>query len=85
MPKQVIKPLAADSIQEGGSHYQQMAIQPWEAMEAWMTPEQFKGFLLGSAIAYIARYNSEGVGKGGLIDIKKARHYLVKFIEVSGG
>jgi hypothetical protein len=53
-------------------------------MEAWMTPAQFRGFLLGSAIAYLARVNTKGVdGKGGVQDIKKARHYLDKIIELS--
>jgi len=49
-----------------------------------MTPAQFRGFLLGSAIAYLARVNTKGVeGKGGVQDVKKARHYLDKIIELS--
>jgi hypothetical protein len=48
-----------------------------------MTREQFSGFLLGSAIAYLARVNTKGIeGKGGLQDIRKAQHYLTKLIEV---
>jgi len=69
----------ADSIQIGGDHYKKMAIQPWNALKEWMTEEQFNGFLKGSAIVYLARCDS----KGGLEDIKKARHYLDKLIEVS--
>lgn len=73
----------ADSVQIGGDHYKKQTIQPWEALEAWLTPEQFQGFLLGSAIAYLARYNTQGVtGKGGITDVKKAKHYLEKIIEV---
>ena len=73
----------ADSVQVGGDHYKKQPIQPWEALEAWLTPEQFQGFLLGSAIAYLARYNTQGVaGKGGITDVKKAKHYLEKIIEV---
>lgn len=69
--------------QIGGTHYKDMKIQPWEAMEAWLTPGQFRGFLLGSAIAYLARVNTKGVdGKGGVQDVKKARHYLDKIIEL---
>ena len=69
----------ADLQQVGGSHYKDMAVQPWVAMESWMTPEQFAGFLRGNAIKYLARCDV----KGGLDDIKKAEHYIHKLIEVS--
>jgi hypothetical protein len=69
----------ADLQQVGGSHYKDMAVQPWSAMQAWMTPEQFSGFLRGNAIKYLARCDV----KGGLDDIKKAEHYIHKLIEVS--
>jgi hypothetical protein len=75
--------MSANDVQEGGSHYKEMKIQPWDAMEAWLTPSQFRGFLLGSAIAYLARVNTKGVeGKGGMQDIKKANHYLKKLLEL---
>jgi hypothetical protein len=63
--------------QIGGFHYLSKKIQPWDAMEAWMTPEQFKGFLLGNAIKYLARHQD----KDGLKDLQKAQHYLAKLIE----
>ena len=68
--------------QIGGSHYKDMSIQPWQAMESWMTDEQFKGFLLGSIIAYLARFNADAPGKGGIQDILKAHHYLQKLLDV---
>jgi hypothetical protein len=69
--------------QIGGTHYIEMAIQPWEAMAAWTTREQFVGFLLCSATAYLARFNTEDVqGKGGLVDVKKAAHCLEHLIEL---
>ena len=75
--------MSANDVQKGGTHYKDMKIQPWDAMEAWLTPAQFRGFLLGSALAYLARVNTKGVeGKGGIQDIKKARHYLDKIIEL---
>jgi len=75
--------VSANEEQVGGNHYKELTIQPWEAMESWLTPGQFRGFLLGSAIAYLARVNTKGVdGKGGLQDIKKAKHYLDKIIEL---
>lgn len=75
--------MSANEEQVGGDHYKQMKVQPWDAMEAWLSPNQFRGFLLGSAIAYLARVNTKGVeGKGGVQDIKKAKHYLEKIIEL---
>lgn len=71
---------SADDRQEGGDHYRKMPVQPWEAMAAWMSPEQFNGFLRGNAIKYLARYDA----KGGREDLRKARHYLDKLIEVMG-
>lgn len=68
----------ADQQQIGGGHYIDKKIQPWAAMEAWMTPDEFKGFLKGNAIKYLARCND----KGGLEDVMKARHYINKLIEV---
>jgi len=75
----VSHPSSANQQQVGGSHYKSMPIQPWEAMQAWMTPDEFKGFLKGNAIKYLARCNA----KGGLEDVKKAHHYTAKLIEVS--
>jgi len=63
--------------QVGGTHYQKV-IQPWDAMSAWMSREQFIGYLRGNAIKYLARCDD----KGGLEDLQKAQHYLAKLIEV---
>lgn len=63
--------------QVGGDHYAKKSIQPWDAMEAWMSPEQYAGFLRGNAIKYLARCDD----KGGLEDLKKAGHYLDRLIE----
>lgn len=68
----------ADDLQVGGDHYKNMGVQPWKAMESWMTPEEFCGFLKGNSIKYLARCNS----KGGVEDVKKARHYIDKLVEV---
>lgn len=68
--------------QEGGDHYLNLGIQPWDAMRAWLSPEQFVGYLLGNCIKYLARFNAKATGKGGLPDLLKARHYLEKLIEL---
>lgn len=67
----------ASSYQVGGEHYKAKAVQPWTAMESWMTPEEFEGFLRGNVIKYIARYKD----KDGIKDVLKARHYLEKLLE----
>lgn len=72
--------MSANDSQVGGDHYKRQAIQPWDAMAAWMTPEQFRGFLRGNAIKYLARAGHKG---DALEDLKKARHYLDKLIEES--
>ena len=67
-----------NQYQVGGSHYVEKSIQPWQAMEAWMTEDQFRGFLIGNVIKYIARFQD----KGGKYDLEKCKHYLDKLIEV---
>ena len=61
----------------GGDHYVSKTIQPWDAMEAWMSQEAFCGFLVGNCLKYLARYKD----KGGVDDLEKARHYLDRLIE----
>lgn len=62
--------------QVGGDHYTSMAIQPWDAAKAWYGPVEYLGYHLITANAYLARHKS----KGGLQDIKKARHHLDELI-----
>jgi hypothetical protein len=67
-------------IQEGGNHYKEMGShQPWEVLKTWLTDEEFRGFMKGTAIAYLARERS----KGGKLDIKKASHTLLGYIQLS--
>lgn len=69
-----------DKKQVGGKHYLKK-VQPWEAMEAWMSREQFEGFMRGNVLKYLARYPE----KNGIEDLRKAAHYLEKLIEVVNG
>lgn len=68
----------ANEIQVGGSHYKDLAVEPWEALEAWLSPEEFRGYMLGNALVYLARAGKKGAF---LTDIKKAHHTLAKLIE----
>ena len=54
-------------VQVGGAHYKTMAIQPVEFIMA-----NGLGFAEGSVVKYVARWRS----KGGVEDLRKARHYL---------
>lgn len=66
-----------DGNYETPEHYDS-EIQPWDFMESNMTEQAFEGFLKGNIIKYISRYEF----KGGLQDLRKARHYLDKLIKV---
>jgi len=70
--------MQADAYQIAGDHYRS-EIQPWNAMRSWMTEEEFRGFLIGNAIKYLARAGK----KNNLLkeDILKARHYLDKLLD----
>ena len=63
---------AVNLKQVGGDHYRSLEIQPWDAMECWLTKEEFRGFLKGNVIKYMARH------KNPEYDLKKAQHYLEK-------
>jgi hypothetical protein len=66
--------LVANDVQIAGNHYKQYGnLQPWDVITAWNL-----GYLDGTALKYIARWRD----KGGLEDIRKAIHFLQKFIEV---
>ena len=67
----------ADDVQVGGSHYKDMAVQPWAVMEAVLTPEEFIGFLKGNIIKYAMRQ-----GRKDSDDAGKLKHYIQKLAEV---
>lgn len=62
-----------NSIQHGGDHYLNKAIQPWDYIVS-----NNLGFLEGNAVKYLSRWRD----KNGIEDLKKARHYIDKLIEV---
>ena len=70
----------ADARQVGGSHYRDMQMQPWDVMQAVLTPEEFRGFLKGNVIKYAMRQGK----KEGTDDAGKAQHYAQKLAEVLG-
>jgi hypothetical protein len=65
--------LRANARQEGGAHYKQFQIEPWDAIIDWNL-----GYLDGNAVKYLSRWRH----KNGIEDLKKARHYIDKLLEV---
>lgn len=63
---------AAIDRQEGGTHYKDMPIQPFQYIHANGIP-----FAEGCVIKYVSRWRV----KNGLDDLKKARHFLDLLIE----
>lgn len=68
----------ANARQVGGDHYQGMPMQPWDAMQAVLTHEEFVGYLKGCILKYAMRQGR----KEGTDDAGKARHYMQKLAEV---
>lgn len=64
--------MSANDKQMGGSHYLK-AIQPWDYIAA-----NGLDFFEGNVVKYVTRWRQ----KGGVEDLRKARHYLDKLIEM---
>ena len=64
--------MSAFNVQEGGDHYRKLNIQPAEFCMANNIP-----YVEGSVIKYVSRWRA----KGGVEDLRKARHFLDMLIE----
>ena len=58
------------------AHYTSGSIECIEAIEAQLTPEEYRGYLKGNVAKYVWREKH----KGGIESLKKARWYLTKLI-----
>lgn len=67
---------SALDIQEGGDHYKDLTIQPVEYIH-----KNGIGFCEGSAIKYLTRWRA----KGGIEDLRKAKHFIDLLIEMEQG
>lgn len=63
----------ANDIQVGGDHYKQFQYETWDVIADWNL-----GYFDGNAVKYLSRWKH----KGGVYDLKKARHYIDKLIEL---
>lgn len=64
---------SANETQVGGQHYKAKTIQPWDFIAANQL-----GYFEGNIVKYVSRWRD----KGGIDDLRKARHYLDKLIEL---
>jgi hypothetical protein len=67
-------PMSADATQVAGSHYKSLAIQPWN-----YTAANNLNWFEGEIVKYITRWPN----KGGVDDLRKARHIIDKLIELN--
>lgn len=67
-----VTPVKASDVQIAGDHYKKMRIQPFEYIHA-----NNLGFAEGCVVKYVSRWKS----KGGLDDLRKARHFIDLLIE----
>lgn len=67
---------SALDVQEGGDHYKSLVIQPVEYIH-----KNGIGFCEGSAIKYLTRWRC----KGGIEDLRKAKHFIDLLIEMEQG
>lgn len=65
--------MAANERQEGGNHYI-APIQHWDYVAA-----NDLDYFQGQITKYVTRWKK----KGGVLDLKKAKHFLDKYIELS--
>jgi hypothetical protein len=63
-------------------HYTQGGIECIDAIEAALTPEEFRGFCKGNALKYLWRLNHKG---NKVQDCEKARWYLNKLLSSLNG
>jgi hypothetical protein len=65
--------MAANDYQVGGEHYQRSNMQHWDFVAA-----NGLDYFQGCITKYVTRWRE----KGGVEDLKKAKHYLEKYIEL---
>lgn len=80
-PAQPAPATEANAHQVGGTHYTDMAVQPWDVMPSILTRAEFIGFLKASIIKYAMRQGK----KADSDDAAKCKHYMDKLAEVLDG
>ena len=70
-------PVLVDNINHP-SHYNDGGLECIEAIEAQLTPEEYRGYLKGNVAKYVWREKH----KGGIESLKKAQWYLDKLVNL---
>jgi hypothetical protein len=70
----------ARDVQEGGTHYKEMGVQPWDVVDTWSREQQI-GYYRGGALKYIMRMGTKDQSAR---EIAKGKHYMQKLLEVLG-
>jgi len=65
--------MAANDVQVAGNHYKQFKYETWDVIADWGL-----GYFDGNAVKYLSRWRH----KNGVEDLRKARHYIDKLIEL---
>jgi hypothetical protein len=73
---ETIEPL--EDLVNKPNHYHRGGIDVIKIMELYFSQEELQGFHRGNVLKYLLRYRE----KGGIEDLKKARNYLNKLIEL---
>lgn len=63
----------ANKYMVGGAHYKQHTYETWDVIADWGL-----GYFDGNAVKYLSRWRH----KNGVEDLRKARHYIDKLIEM---
>jgi hypothetical protein len=66
--------LSANDIQINGDHYKKLPIETWDYIAA-----NNLDYFQGNVVKYITRWKD----KDGIADLKKAQHYLQKYLEIA--
>ena len=75
--------MKAKYMQIGGDHYKDMGVEPWDVVDTWPLEQQIGAHRL-AALKYIMRMGTKD-GDSEVQELKKARHFLDKLIEVMEG
>jgi hypothetical protein len=72
-PEKLGEKMSANDTQISGNHYKDKPVQVWDFVAA-----NNLGYFEGNIVKYVSRWKD----KGGVDDLRKAKHYIEKLIEL---
>lgn len=78
-PGEFIETPKANTIQEGGDHYKQMPVEPWDIYDSWPA-EQRIGAYRANCVKYVLRLEAKD---SRVLNARKLAHYASKLVEVA--